>query len=124
PAFTRVYTVRRELYEADPTLTIGSPLPGIVAVTITDPGAEYTFATGTIEDTSVAIQFNVSDSGGLLYGIITNTGEELISNGSEIIITGDGQGAKAVGVSQPLGCVLTAQKKEELPAQDPTGLEM
>ena len=124
PAFTRTYTIRRELYESDPTSVIGSPLPGIVAVTITSPGANYTDATGIIPDTSVAIRFTVDPTGGLINGVITNTGAELIPDGTEIQIIGDGQDGSAFAVTQPVGCVLTSQKKEELPQDDPISHEL
>lgn len=124
PAFTRTYTVRRELYEADPTRVIGSPLPGIISVEITSPGQNHTEAIGVILGTSVAIQFTVSPEGGLLNGIITNTGEELIQDGTPITIIGDGQDSSAIAHSQPVGCVLTAQKKEELPDADPLSHEL
>lgn len=118
PAFTRTYTVRRELYESTPTLPIGSPLPGIISVEITSPGQNHTQAIGVIDDTSVAITFTVSDTGGLLNGIITNTGEELIQDGTSITIIGDGQDSSAIARSQPVGCVLTQQTKLELDDSD------
>jgi hypothetical protein len=127
PAFTRVYTVRRELYESNPTLPIGSALDGIVAVDITDPGQDYTSATGTIPGTDIAIQFTVDDQGHLLQGIITDTGADsraYVTLGQTITITGDGSGAKATAVTQPTGCVLTSQKKEELGQDDPLKNEL
>src|SRR5207244_3701814 len=99
----------RELYEAEPIIPVGSPLPGIIAVRITSPSQNYTQARGVIDGTSVAIQFTVSPEGGLLNGIITNTGEELVRNGTKIQIIGDGQDGAAFAVSQPVGCVLTQQ---------------
>ncbi len=124
PAFTRTYTVRRELYESDPTSVIGSPLPGIIAVEITSPGQNHTEARGVIDGTSVAIKFTVSPEGGLINGVITNTGETLIQNGTPITIIGDGQDSSAIAVTQPVGCVLTAQKKEELPEDSPLSHEL
>lgn len=124
PAFTRVYTVRRELYESDQTSVIGSPLPGIIAVEITSPGQNFTTAVGVIDGTSVQIEFTISITGGLINGIITNTGNELIQNGTDITIIGDGEGGSATAVSQPIGCILTAQKKEELPDADPQSHEL
>jgi uncharacterized protein YebE (UPF0316 family) len=119
PAITRTYTVRRELWEADPIAQIGSPLPGIIAVEITSPGKNHTTARGVIDDTDAAIEFTVDATGGLMNGIITNTGSTLIQNGTSITIIGDGQDSSAIAVSQPIGCVLTAQKKEELQDADP-----
>lgn len=124
PAFTRTYTIRRELYEAIPTLPIGSPLPGIVAVSITSAGEGYTQAAGVIDGTTVAITFTIGNNGELLNGIITNTGEEIIQNGTEITIIGDGTNATALAVSQPVGCVLTQQSKQELNNDDPVSHEM
>jgi len=124
PAFTRTYTVRRELYESDPTSVIGSPLPGIIAVTITSPGQNHTQAVGIIDGTSVEITFTVDSNGSLINGVITNTGDTLIPNGTPITIIGDGQDSSAIAVTQPVGCVLTAQKKEELPDADPLQHEL
>lgn len=124
PAFTRVYTVRRELYEQQPTLPIGSPLPGIIAVTITSPGQNHTEARGVIDGTSVAIDFVVDSGGSLISAVITNTGDELIQNGTPITIIGDGQDSSAIAVAQPVGCVLTSQKKEELQQNDPLQHEL
>lgn len=124
PAFTRTYTVRRELYEADPTSVIGSPLPGIIAVEITSPGQNHTEARGVIDGTSVAIDFTVDSNGSLINGVITNTGNELIPNGTPITIIGDGQDSSAIAVTQPVGCVLTSQKKEELPDDSPLSHEL
>jgi hypothetical protein len=124
PAFTRVYTVRRDLYEAQPVLQIGSPLPGIIAVEITSPGQNHTEARGVINGTSVAIDFVVDSNGSLVSAVITNTGNELIQNGTAITIIGDGQDSSAIAVTQPVGCVMTAQKKEELPQDDPTQHEL
>lgn len=118
PAITRTYTIRRELWETDPIAQIGSPLPGIIAVEITSPGKNHTTARGVIDDTDVAIEFTVDATGGLMNGIITNTGSTLIPNGTLITIIGDGQDSSAIAVSQPIGCVLTAQKKEELQDAD------
>src|SRR5258708_10120144 len=124
PAFTRTYTMRRELWESDPTRVIGSPLPGIIGVEITSPGKNHTTATGVIEDTTVAIEFTVDATGGLMNGVITNTGAELIQNGTAITIIGDGQDSSAIAHTQPIGCVLTAQKKEEFPEADPNAHEL
>lgn len=124
PSFTRTYTVRRELYEADPTVPIGSPLPGIIAVEITSPGKNHTEARGVIDGTSVDITFTVSPTGELLNGIITNTGEELIQDGTPITIIGDGQDSSAIARAQPVGCVLTSQTKKEQDDSDPLQHEL
>src|SRR6478609_11480471 len=71
PAFTRVYTIRRDEYEVAPTLAIGSTLTALIGVTITDPGQNYTSATGTIDGTDVAIEFVISE-GQIISGVITN----------------------------------------------------
>lgn len=117
PAFTRVYTVRRDVYDQNPTLPIGNNLTALIGVRITSPGANYTQASGVIDGTDVDIQF-VCAGGELKSGVIVNEGTG-VTNSSEITIIGNGQDGVAVPITQPLGCVLTAQKKQELADDDP-----
>ena len=87
PAFTRVYTIRRDVYDAFPALAEGSRLHGLIGVTIEDPGQDYTYATGTIDGTDVAIQFVIQD-GVIASGVITNEGTNVTAT-SVIVVTGD-----------------------------------
>jgi hypothetical protein len=117
PAFTRVYTPRRDVYEGSPTLQIGSTLTGLLGVTIENGGNGFTQATGTVLGKGVEIEFVVS-GGQIISGVITNEGSGVTSTDT-IVINGDGNGAVATPIVQPTTCYLTSQKKQELPQDDP-----
>lgn len=117
PAFTRVYTIRRDEYEQSPTLAIGTTLTALLGVTITNGGLGYTTATGTIAGTDVEIEFVISN-GVIISGVIVNEGTGITVN-SVITISGDGLGALAAPIVQGTTCYLTSQKKQELPEGDP-----
>ncbi len=117
PGFTRVYTVRRELYEDDPFLVLGLPLTGLIGVRIDNGGGNYTQATGTIDGTDVAIDFVILD-GVIISGVVTNEGTG-VTGTSVITVTGDGGGAEVSPIVQSTASVLVAQKKQELDDQDP-----
>lgn len=117
PAYTRVYTVRRDSYEASTTLAIGSPLTSIIAIKVTDGGQDYTQATIEIDDTigSDATAEAVIDVDGTIASIvITNVGSGYTS-APTVTITGDGGGAVAIAIIQPQSAVLVSQKKTEFP---------
>lgn len=117
PSFTRTYTVRRDNYDANPTLAIGSTLTGLVGVRITAGGTGYTAATGTIGNATVDFVID-QDTGAIIAGIVTLVGSS-ITNGASITITGDGSGATATAIVQPASAVLTSQKKTELEDDNP-----
>lgn len=117
PAFTRVYTIKRDTYDSSPTLAIGSNLTGLIGVNIVNGGQDYTFANGTINGTDVAIEFVIQD-GVIVSGVITNEGTGILST-STIIVTGDGSGATVTPIVQGTTCYLTKQKKQELAQDDP-----
>ncbi len=117
PVYTREYTIRRDEYEQNPTLTIGSTLDALIGVTIADGGQDYTYATGEIADKDATITFVVSD-GVIISGVVTNEGTGIVA-GDTIIVSGDGAGASVIPMVQPTSAVLTAQKKEELPPDNP-----
>lgn len=117
PVFTRDYTIRRDEYEQNPTLTIGDPLESLIGVTIQDGGTNYTYASGVILDKEATIEF-VCSGGEIISGVVTNEGTGIVST-DEIIVTGDGTGAKVYPMVQPTSAVLTSQKKEELPDDNP-----
>lgn len=116
PAFTRSYIIRRDVYEAIPTLTVLTPLTSIIAVNVTAGGTGYTAATGTI-GTGGKVEFVIS-GGVIISGIVTVEGSG-ITPGQSITITGDGAGATAVARTQPVAAILVSQKKQELATDDP-----
>lgn len=117
PQFTRVYTVRRDTYDAAPTLTLGSPLSGIVSVTVDDGGADYR--------TGDTVQFNSSsgsgaegelvlDSNGTIQSVIVTTeGSGYATAPTVQVISATGAGAILIANLQPQTAVLVAQKKTE-----------
>lgn len=117
PAFTRVYTVRRDVYDVSSPIALGTPLTALIGVEITNGGLGYTTATGSIFGTDVEIQFVISN-GVIISGIVVNEGTGITSN-SVINISGDGQGASVAPIVQPTTCVLTSQRKQELADGDP-----
>ncbi len=117
PVFTRVYTIRRDEYEQNPTIAIGSTLDALIGVTIVDGGQDYTYATGEIVDKDATVKFVVSD-GVIISGVVTNEGTGVVA-GDLIIVTGDGANASVIPMVQPTSAVLTSQKKEELPDDNP-----
>ncbi len=117
PVFTRVYTIRRDEYEQNPTIAIGSTLQSLIGVNIIDGGQDYTYATGAIEGKEAVVEFVVSD-GVIISGVVSNEGVGILST-DVITITGDGGGASITPMVQPTSAVLTSQKKEELPDDNP-----
>lgn len=120
PAFTRIYTVRRDVYEGSPTIALGSTLTALTGVAITAAGSGYTYAVGTV-GTGATIEFVIS-GGTIVAGIVTSEGSG-VTTGASITITGDGTGATATARVQPVGAILTSQKKVELPDNDPLSHE-
>lgn len=119
PAYTRIYTIRRDVYENNPSIAPGTPLTALLAVNITASGTGYTQATGTIGSATVTF---VVANGALIAGVVTNEGSGITGGGS-ITITGDGTGATATAIVQPSTAVLVAQKKIELPQDHPQHFE-
>jgi hypothetical protein len=117
PAYTRVYTVRRDSYEASTTLPIGGTLTSIIAIKVIDGGQDYTEATITIDDSvgSDATAEAVIDVDGTIASIVvTNCGSGYTSVPT-VTITGDGGGTVAIAIIQPQTAYLVSQKKTEFP---------
>lgn len=119
PSFARSYLIRRDTYEASPTIALGSTLTALTGVNVTGAGSGYTSATGTVG--TAACQFVISD-GEIITGIVTTEGSG-VTTGAAITITGDGTGATATARVQPVGAILTSQKKIELDEDDPLSHE-
>lgn len=123
PVFARVYTVRRDEYEATPAIAPGSPLTALVGVKITDGGSSYKHAEAEFDcyGDDAAVEFVISD-GVIISAIVTAEGVNF-NDGSIINIVGDGSGATCEAIVQPLGAILTSQKKIEFPESDPMSHE-
>lgn len=115
PAYTRLYMVRRDEYDENQTVPIGSPLTSLIGVRIIEPGGDYTFATAEVglPGTGATVEIVLGSGGIVQDGIVTNSGSGYVT-APPIIIDGDGVGATAVGIIQPQSAVLTQQKKTEL----------
>lgn len=125
PAYSRVYTIRRDVYEASPSIATGTALTGLLGVKITAGGTGYVAATTTatfgVAGTGASVQFVVS-GGVIISCVVLNEGTGFTA-GSTITIGGTGAGATATCIVQPVGCTLVGQKKMELPDDDPYAQE-
>lgn len=118
PRFTRLQTVKRQDYEASPTVAYGSNLTALLSVAITAPGTGYTQATGTVGNAAAqAVCYN----GAIIDWIVTVEGSG-ITNGAALTITGDGTGATATARVQPTA-KLSSQEKQEFPQDSPWNLD-
>lgn len=116
PIYERLRTVRRDVYENNPTLAVLTDLTSLVGVTIGAGGTGYTKATGTT-GTGATVTF-VCANGQIIAGIVTASGTAATSGGT-IAITGDGTGATTTAITQPTTTVLIAQRKQEFPEDSP-----
>lgn len=116
PIYERLRTVRRDVYENNPTIATLTDLTSLVGVTVGAGGTGYTKATGTT-GTGATITF-ICANGQIIAGIVTASGTAVTSGGT-IAITGDGTGATATAITQPTSTVLIAQKKQEFPEDSP-----
>lgn len=119
PAFSRVYTVRRDSWEANNTLPVKQPLKTLIAIKVIEPGGNYTSANVRIDPQNDATADPIIDEQGRINSIvITNAGHDF-DVAPTIRIDGNGGGAKAVAVIQPKSAILVSQKKNELPDESP-----
>jgi hypothetical protein len=126
PSYSRVYTLRREQYEASPSITPGTPFTGILSVRVDNGGTGYTnddavvFASGSA--TAVLV---VDDDGAIINIVITDEGSGYDSDSPPAVTINspnDG-GAVLTAIMQDKSAVLTSQKKVELADDDPLGFE-
>lgn len=119
PAFSRVYTLRRDSYEANNVLIPGSPLKSLIAIKVTEVGGNYTFANVRVDPPNDATAEPIIDQDGKINSIVvTNVGHDF-DDPPAIRIDGDGGGAKAVAILQPKSAILVSQKKSELNEDNP-----
>lgn len=116
PGYTRVYTVRREVYNAAPSLAALSPLKTIIALKVTTQGSGYTSATVT---TSNGAASTPVISGGKIVSLVLTAQGSDVTDAPTVTITGDGSGAAATAIIQSQSALLVSQKKVELPEAHP-----
>ena len=116
PGYTRVYFVRRDVYNAAPSLTPLTPLKTIIALNVTDQGDGYT--TTTVTSSNGASITPVVSGGKVVSLVLTAQGSD-VTTAPTITIDGDGEGATATAIIQDQSAVLVSQKKTELPDQHP-----
>lgn len=123
PVFSRIYTIRRDEYEASPTIATGSPLTALIGVHITDGGAGYKEAHAILDcaGTGAEVEFVIAD-GVIISAIVTKEGTGF-DIGTQLTIEGDGSGATGVPLIQPVEAILTSQKKVEFPDDSPLSNE-
>ena len=120
PSYVRTYTVRRDVYDASPTLPNLAVLGSVIAINMLNNGAHYTEA---------QVLFNPSTNGATAEVVIdqdSSISEIIITNAGSgftiaptIQIIGDGGGATAYAVIQGQNAFLTDQKKTEFPDDHP-----
>lgn len=127
PAYGRVTTVRREVYESSPTVAYGSALTGLIAIKVTAGGTGYVDGDAVTISGShgCAAEIVVDANGTIVAVIITNEGNGLDSASLPTIgvTSTTGSGATLVAIVQPKTAILTSQKKSELPDSDPLSHE-
>lgn len=123
PAYTHITTVKRDDYDASPTVAYGSALTTLQAVKITAPGIGY--VNGDVVTISgshgCAVEIVVDANGAITNAIVVNEGLGLDSAALPTIgiTTATGSGATLVAIVQPKTALLSSQKKSELPDSDP-----
>ena len=116
PIYARLYTVRRDVYDAAPTATPGAPLKTIISLHVTAHGDGYTNATVTASNGAKIAP--VISAGQIVSLVLTAQGSD-VTIAPTITITGDGSGATATAVIQSQSAVLVSQKKVEFPQDHP-----
>jgi len=96
PSYSRVYTLRREEYEATPAINPGTPLTGILGVRVDNGGTGYTkddpvfFSSGDAEAVIV-----VDDDGTIIAVVMTNEGKNYDSDNPPTVSIPDPQASGA-----------------------------
>lgn len=123
PAYGRVTTMKRDDYEASPTVAYGTALTALIAIKVTSGGTGYLNGDAvTISGAHGATAEIVVDAAGVIKNvIITNEGSGYDSAALPTIgiTTSTGSGATLVAIVQPKTAILSSQKKSELPDSDP-----
>lgn len=123
PVFVRAYKVLRSDYLVDGPSAKGQPLTGIIAVKVANGGSGYS------KDFPVSFTGGAG-SGAVGLAIVTGRGVvdrvEIMAIGSgytsapnPVFSAGGGTGATATAAIQPASAVLTIEKHNRLPADDP-----
>jgi hypothetical protein len=128
PSYSRVYTMRREEYEADPTIAIGSPFTGLIAVRVDAGGSGYTKDDPVVFSSGDATAVLVVDADGAIINVVlTNEGSGYDSDNPPAVTVpspvDNGVGASLTALMQDKTAVLTSQKKVELADDDPLSQE-
>lgn len=121
--YARTYSIRRDEYDANPTLPVGAgtPLTALLGVRKISGGNGYTKAEATLlgpgSDTG-RVEWVIGDHGEIVSGVVVTEGYGFDST-SSIQVIGDGFGAVYELILQPPEAVLTSQRKLELNDGDP-----
>lgn len=119
PVFARKYTIRRDTYDSSPFIATATPLTVLLGAKVVKFGSGYTTANCTLlgPGTGGKIVPVIADGQVISY-IVEQEGEGYDST-SSIQVIGDGTGAEAQLLIQPVTAILTSQKKIEIPDSDP-----
>ncbi len=123
PAYVRTFIVRRDLYDASPTVALGTAYTALIAIKVTAGGTGYKKSdtvniSGSYGAAAVLV---VNESGVITHVVLTaeGSGYDSASLPSVTITTTTGSGATLVAIVQSKTAILTSQKKLELPDSDP-----
>lgn len=123
PIYTRLYNIRRDVYEATPTIATGSALTALIAIKVTAGGTGYSRTdTVNIGGAGGATAELVVDTNGAIISIIVTkcgSGYDSASLPAITFTTSTGSAATAVAIVQPKTAVLVSQKKQELGHDSP-----
>jgi hypothetical protein len=123
PEFSRVYDIRRDVYNSNPTpLSIGSALLVLIGVGVNSGGTQYSSAT-TLQFSggggSGATGFPVISGGVIISVIVTNSGNGYTTAPSVTAVDSSGSGASFTSIRQSSSATLVDQKKQEFPDENP-----
>lgn len=116
PGYIRMYTIRRDEYDANPNLPAGSALGTIISVSVTTGGSGYTSATATSSNGAV---MQVIVANGSVQSIVVKQQGAPVTSAPTVTISGTGTGATAEAVIQGQTAILIGQKKQEFPDGHP-----
>lgn len=125
PRFERVSTVKRDVWERNPTLAYESTLTAMIGAKVFAPGTGYGAldANGnvipTIGTLGNAMALGVVGTGGAIVSWVVVVEGSGITDAGSLVITGSGTGASATAIVQPVAAILLHQEKRELADSDP-----
>lgn len=123
PVYARLYTIRRSVYEASPTIATGTPLTALLGAKVINSGINYTQARVALIGPGSGGKITPVISGGVITHFLVERDGTGYDATSTMQVIGDGQDAQGQLIIQPIAAILTSQKKIEFPNEDPRSNE-